>query len=41
MKAHFVEALVDALTIERSIDAKGFREEALLLYLKYKFNTQV
>ena len=33
MKAHFVEELVDALTIERSIDAKGFREEALLLYL--------
>lgn len=33
MKAHYLEELVDALTIERSINAKGLREEALLLYL--------
>lgn len=33
MKAHLLEELVDALTIERSINPKGLREEALLLYL--------
>ena len=33
MKAYLVEELVDALTAERHIDAKGVRHEDLLLYL--------
>ena len=33
MKTYLLEELVDALTAERRVDAKGVRQEALLLYL--------
>ncbi len=33
MKTHLLEELVDALTADRRISAKGIQHEALLLYL--------
>lgn len=41
MKVHLLEELVDALTVERGITPKGFREEALLLYLNTNPNLKL